>query len=141
MIASVACARDRDFARRVGRRGRYLHNCVRTSTSSPSQGDRQGAKLAIMGEIDFVRRETTLAWTWLETTVSDVTPEQANWLPPGTANSIGATYIHLYRLHGWSHVFQHGGEIACLKGLQGATGYVVGIDALPRRQMNESPNA
>lgn len=164
------------------------------------------------------------AWDWLETTVSDVTDEQANWWPSGTANSIGATYLHvvinpdveinrllhgnvpiiesgwhgdvgqsvsydpdrfddwnrgvtvqwerlhaygravhtwlvdsldeltegdldrpvdmtrsglgiwkghdLYILHGFSHVYMHGGEIACLKGLQGAKGYLGGLDAL-----------
>ena len=30
-----------------------------------------------------------------EETVADVTAEQANWWPPGTANSIGATYLHV----------------------------------------------
>ena len=186
------------------------------------------AKLMRMGEIAFTRRETEHAWSFLETTVSDVTPQQAKWLPAGTANSIGATYIHvvintdvellgmvhnltpvieleprlqsglgypynatefdrwvpgvqveweilheygrlvhaallasletltdadldrpidmtrsglgmwqgrdIYQLHGWSHVYMHGGEIACLKGLQGAKGYVGGVDALPPRR-------
>jgi hypothetical protein len=36
----------------------------------------------------------------------------------------------IYRLHGWNHVRMHGGEIACLKGLQGAKGYTRGMDAL-----------
>jgi hypothetical protein len=31
--------------------------------------------------------------------------------------------IDIYRLHGWSHIRMHGGEIACLKGMQGLTGY------------------
>ena len=31
--------------------------------------------------------------------------------------------IDVYYLHGGSHVYMHGGEIACLKGLQGAEGY------------------
>jgi hypothetical protein len=35
----------------------------------------------------------------------------------------------LYGLHGWRHVYMHGGEIACLKGLQGAKGYTSGFDA------------
>ncbi len=34
-------------------------------------------------------------YAWLEMTVSDVTQEQANWQPPGIANSIGAVYGHL----------------------------------------------
>ena len=149
---------------------------------------------------------TQYAWPWFEETVSDVDAEQANWWPPGTANSIGATYLHvvinadlelswwlwdrrpvadaigwpydleqydrwerhapvdwpalreygqavattigepsaadlerpidmtrvglgmwsgrdLYRLHGFNHVYIHGGEIAVLKGLQGGVGY------------------
>lgn len=37
----------------------------------------------------------------------------------------------LYVLHGWRHVYMRGGEIACLKGLQGATGYTASTD-LPR---------
>jgi hypothetical protein len=36
----------------------------------------------------------------------------------------------LYVLHGWRHVYMHGGEIACLKGLQGAKGYLGGVDAV-----------
>jgi hypothetical protein len=174
--------------------------------------------------LDFLGEQVRMAWDWLETTVSDVTSEQANWWPPGTANSIGATYLHvvinpdveinrllygrapiiesdwhndvgqgvrydrehfddwergvtvdwerlhsygqavhawlvgslakltqddlerpvdmsrsglgmwkghdLYVLHGFSHVYMHGGEIACLKGLQGAKGYLGGLDAL-----------
>lgn len=31
----------------------------------------------------------------LEGTMADVTPEQAHWIPPGTANPIGATYAHV----------------------------------------------
>jgi len=170
-----------------------------------------------VAELDLVRSQATRAWDWLEATVGDVTPEQANWWPPGTANSIGATYFHvvvntdvevnrfifgrpplieerwrgdagqgvpydadqfdrwlshvdvdwpamraygravhaafvaslgeltaahldvpvdmtrvglgvwpgrrLLDLHGFEHVYIHGGEIACLKGLQGATGW------------------
>jgi hypothetical protein len=29
----------------------------------------------------------------------------------------------IYRLHGWNHIRLHGGEIACLKDLQGMRGY------------------
>jgi hypothetical protein len=46
-------------------------------------------------EIDLLRRRSTKAWGWFEETVSTVTAEQANWWPPGTANSIGATYLHV----------------------------------------------
>ena len=30
----------------------------------------------------------------LEQTMADVTPEQAQWSPPGKANPLGATYAH-----------------------------------------------
>jgi hypothetical protein len=178
--------------------------------------------------IDFLGDQVRAAWEWLETTVGDVTDQQANWWPPGTANSIGATYLHvvinsdveinrllyghvpiietvwqgdvgqgvrydpdrfddwergvtvqwerlhaygravhawivgtleglteddldrsadmsraglgswrgldLYVMHGFSHIYMHGGEIACLKGLKGAKGYLGGFDAEPPRR-------
>ncbi len=31
--------------------------------------------------------------------------------------------IDIYQLHGFRHITMHGGEIACLKGLQGLDGY------------------
>jgi hypothetical protein len=31
--------------------------------------------------------------------------------------------IDVYLLHGYQHVYMHGGEIACIKGLQGQQGY------------------
>ena len=46
-------------------------------------------------EVDVLRRQSLRAWEWFEDTVHDVTAEQANWWPPGTANSIGATYLHV----------------------------------------------
>ena len=46
-------------------------------------------------EIDLLRRQSKGAWDWFEGTVSGVNPEQAYWWPPGTANSIGATYLHV----------------------------------------------
>ena len=80
--------------------------------------------------------------------MSDVTAEVANWWPAGTANSIGATYLHvvintdveLSRLiydceplvEQWDGSVgqpvpydpqMHGGEIAVLKGLQGGVGH------------------
>jgi hypothetical protein len=170
-----------------------------------------------MDAIDLLRWQTRETSAWLEMTLADVTQEQANWRPPGVANSIGSTYAHLvitadagfhsqlhggmpimatrfkgevglsemphaaggwhdwstlrvdwdalrtygravseriddylagltpdelemrvdmtahglgiwkgldiYNLHGISHPRIHGGEIACLKGLQGASGW------------------
>jgi hypothetical protein len=46
-------------------------------------------------EVDVLRRHSTNAWGWFEDRVNDVTVAQANWWPPGTANSIGATYLHV----------------------------------------------
>jgi hypothetical protein len=48
-----------------------------------------------MDAIDLLRWQTKKAWECLETTTSDVTEEQANWQPAGTANPIGANYAHL----------------------------------------------
>ena len=48
-----------------------------------------------MDAIELLRHQITTSWDWLETIVVDVTQEQANWTPPGTANSIGSTYAHL----------------------------------------------
>ncbi len=48
-----------------------------------------------MDAIELLRHQITSAWDWLDTIVTDITEEQANWQPPGTANSIGTTYAHL----------------------------------------------
>ncbi len=47
-----------------------------------------------MDAIDLIRFQSRQAWAWLNMTVEDVTQEQANWQPPGIANSIAATYAH-----------------------------------------------
>lgn len=172
-----------------------------------------------MDAIELLRWQTRTAYDWLELTVSDVTPDQALWQPPGTANTIAENYAHamiwadvdinryffgraalledgwaerfrldafhlddvplatgadwqtlrdygrlvhhwivelldglaaeelerefqmvpewlgvwrgldLFDLHGQHHIRMHGGEIACLKGLQGGRGYLGGADA------------
>jgi hypothetical protein len=51
--------------------------------------------VTVTGRIGVGLAELGVGWDWLETTVSDVTDAQANWWPPGTANSIGATYLHV----------------------------------------------
>ena len=38
-------------------------------------------------EVDVLRRQARKAWNWFEETVADVTAEEANWWPPGNANS------------------------------------------------------
>src|SRR3989304_1721491 len=48
-----------------------------------------------MNAVDVFRHEMSHAYAWLETNVSDITPEQAAWSPLGTANSIAATYAHI----------------------------------------------
>ncbi len=47
-----------------------------------------------MDALDLLRHLTKKAYAWLETNTEDVSHEQANWRPPGTANSIAATYAH-----------------------------------------------
>jgi hypothetical protein len=46
-------------------------------------------------ELEVLCRQARKTWSWLEDTVADVGPDQANWWPPGTANSIGAVYLHI----------------------------------------------
>jgi len=48
-----------------------------------------------MDAIGLLRHQVKQSYSWLELMVSDVSQEQANWQPPGTANSIGAVYAHL----------------------------------------------
>jgi hypothetical protein len=47
--------------------------------------------------LDEFRYEAARVFEWLEATVSDVTPAQAAWQPPGRANTIAATYAHIVR--------------------------------------------
>jgi len=44
--------------------------------------------------IGLLRFQVRQTWDWLDLTLSDVTEEQANWQPPGIANSIAASYAH-----------------------------------------------
>lgn len=47
-----------------------------------------------MNVVSFLREQIQQAHGFLEVTMEDVTPEQAHWLPPGTANPLAATYAH-----------------------------------------------
>jgi hypothetical protein len=47
-----------------------------------------------MDSIALLREQIREAHDWLEATMADVTPAQAGWVPPGTANPLGATYAH-----------------------------------------------
>jgi len=48
-----------------------------------------------MGAIALIRGGFQGAHGVLEATMNDVTPEQAQWAPPGVANPLGATYAHV----------------------------------------------
>ena len=48
-----------------------------------------------MEAIDLVRQQYKQAHGLLEATMKDVTAEQAHWAPPGVANPLGASYIHV----------------------------------------------
>jgi hypothetical protein len=48
-----------------------------------------------MDAIPLLRAFIQQAHRQLEATMGDVTAEQAHWIPPGTANPIGATYAHV----------------------------------------------
>ena len=44
---------------------------------------------------EYIKRQMAGMRRQVEMTMKDVTPEQFNWAPPGTANTISATFIHL----------------------------------------------
>ena len=48
-----------------------------------------------MEAIDLVRGQYKGAHDLLEATMNDVTDEQAHWPPPGIANPLGASYVHV----------------------------------------------
>ena len=48
-----------------------------------------------MDAIELLYHQVRETYAWLEMTVGDVSGEQANWHPPGTANSICSSYAHL----------------------------------------------
>lgn len=50
-----------------------------------------------MDILDEFRWQARTSYEWLESIVSDVTPQQAAWRPPGRANTIAATYAHIVR--------------------------------------------
>jgi hypothetical protein len=68
---------------------------------------------------------------WLSESLVDLKEEHLDLPVDMTRSGLGIWKGRdLYRLHGWNHVRMHGGEIACVKGLQGSKGYVGGVDAL-----------
>ena len=48
-----------------------------------------------MDALEALRVPVSESHQWLEATMSDVTPEQAHWRPPGIANPICAVYAHV----------------------------------------------
>jgi hypothetical protein len=50
-----------------------------------------------MDVLEEFRWQARTAYDWLESIVCDVTPEQALWRPPGRANPIANTYLHIVR--------------------------------------------
>lgn len=47
-----------------------------------------------MNATTLLREQIQQAHGFLEATMEGVTPEQAHWTPPGTANPLAATYVH-----------------------------------------------
>jgi len=47
-----------------------------------------------MNRVEEHRINLLWAFEFLDQVTSDVTPEMADWMPPGTANPLGATYAH-----------------------------------------------
>ena len=47
-----------------------------------------------MDAVELLRQQASTAHEYLEGTMADVTAEQADWMPPGQANPIGASYAH-----------------------------------------------
>lgn len=47
-----------------------------------------------MNAIELLGEQIQQAHQLLEATMEGVTNEEAHWLPPGTANPLGATYVH-----------------------------------------------
>lgn len=48
-----------------------------------------------MDGVEALRETMNAARVWFNGTVGDLTPEQVNFLPPGQANPIGATVLHI----------------------------------------------
>ncbi len=48
-----------------------------------------------MDAVSLLRKQFEATYKLLENTITDVTPEQAHWVPPGIANPIGASYAHV----------------------------------------------
>lgn len=47
-----------------------------------------------MNTVQLIRDQIKTAHDWLEGTMADVTPQMANFVPPGQAHSVGTRYAH-----------------------------------------------
>ena len=47
-----------------------------------------------MNTVELLQYAMKNAFSILEQVIADLTQEQADWMPPGLANPIGATYWH-----------------------------------------------
>jgi hypothetical protein len=47
--------------------------------------------------LGYLRGQARASHEWLRAIVEDISPELANWRPPGKANTIAATYAHIVR--------------------------------------------
>jgi hypothetical protein len=48
-----------------------------------------------MSTVELIHHSLNFAFELLDVLVADLTQEQVDWLPPGTANSIGSIYWHI----------------------------------------------
>ncbi len=90
------------------------------SPSSPDEWAHEGDY-----DWDMVRRYGHEVQAQVWKLVDELTVEDLERRVPLAGSSLGDwSGIDVYTLHGWRHLGMHGGEIACLKGLQGLTGYL-----------------
>ena len=77
-----------------------------------------------MDTVEFMQFSLGLAFEHLDHLVSDLTQEQADWLPAGKASPIGdLNQGQILELFIIGHIHNHSGEISALKGCQGLKGY------------------
>jgi hypothetical protein len=48
-----------------------------------------------MEVVEFIQKQFTSVWRQYDGVMQETTEEQINWAPPGTANSIGVTLVHM----------------------------------------------
>jgi hypothetical protein len=76
-----------------------------------------------MDLIPYLRIEIQFAHQYLEMVMAGVTPEQAQWIPPGIANPLGAIYAHaILEEDSWIHTFIKGSPPLYESSWEGKTG-------------------